>query len=121
VTTPEIAVLLKEYGPWGLVALLTGAVIKLYRDKEALSTGYIERLIAGLVAATSAAQATREALSELAALIESTGKAVAEHDHRIAILIEKVQHGFGNTSSSLDGVARELQRIRDRDDHRGRS
>ncbi|MFK5596502.1 hypothetical protein ACFZ8E_05790 [Methylobacterium sp. HMF5984] len=119
-TGVEIAGILKDYGPWGLCAILMLVIAKLYRDNQALSTGYIERVILGLNAATSASTSVQGALSELRHLIDASGKAVGEHSGHIALLVEKVQHGFGNTASAMQAVANELQRLRDRDDQRNR-
>jgi hypothetical protein len=116
----ELAGILKDYGPWGLSAILMVVVAKLYADNQKLSTGYIERIIAGLDAATGAATSVQGALNELRNLMDSSGKAVGEHSHQIAILVEKVQHGFGNTASAMQAVANELTRLRDRDDRRQR-
>jgi len=113
VTSLDIAALLKEFGGWGLSAILMGVVAKQYADIKALSTGHIERLITGLAAGTKAADSVQSALHELRSLIDASGKTVGEHTHQIGILIEKVQHGFGNTSSAMQGVTNELQRIRD--------
>jgi hypothetical protein len=119
-TGVEIAGILKDYGPWGLCAILMLVIAKLYSDNQALSTGYIERVILGLNAATSASTSVQGALSELRHLIDASGKAVGEHSGHIALLVEKVQHGFGNTASAMQAVANELQRLRDRDDQRNR-
>ncbi|GEM_PF-5790509 len=116
----ELAGILKDYGPWGLCAILMLVIAKLYRDNQTLSTGYIERIIAGLDAATGAAGSVQTALNELRALIDASGKASGENSHQIAILVEKVQHGFGNSVSTMQAVANELQRLRDRDDRRQR-
>ncbi len=117
----EIAGVLKEYGGWGLSALLILAIVKLYRDKEALSSGYLERLVTGIAAATQAANTTKETLDKLGALIDASGETVGEHSHQIAILVEKIQHGFGNTASSLDGVARRLEKLSEQIPPKGRS
>lgn len=108
-----LAAMLKDYGPWGICAILLIAVLKLYADNKALSSGHIERLITGLTAATQAAGGVQGALNELRALIDASGKTIGDHTHQIGILIEKVQHGFGNTSQAMQGVTNELQRIRD--------
>lgn len=113
VTSLDVAGLLKEYGGWGLSAILMGVIAKQYADNKALSGGHIERLITGLTAATQAAGSVQSALNELRALIDASGKTIGDHTHQIGILIEKVQHGFGNTSSAMQGVTNELQRIRD--------
>lgn len=113
VTSLDIAGLLKEYGGWGLSAILMAVIAKLHADNQRLSGGQIERVITGLAAGTKAAEGVQAALNELRALIDASGKTVGEHTHQIGILIEKVQHGFGNTSSAMQGVTSELQRIRD--------
>ncbi len=113
VTSLDIAGLLKEFGGWGLSAILMGVIVKLHADNQRLGSGQIERVITGLAAGTKAAEGVQSALLELRALIDASGKTVGEHTHQIGILIEKVQHGFGNTSSALQGVANELQRARD--------
>lgn len=112
-TSLDIAGLLREYGGWGLSAILMGVIAKQYADNKALSGGHIERLITGLTAATQAAGGVQGALNELRALIDASGKTIGDHTHQIGILIEKVQHGFGNTSQAMQGVTNELQRIRD--------
>lgn len=119
VTGLELYDLLSK-GGWGLSAILMLVIVVLYRDNQKLSTGYIERIIAGLDAATGAAGSVQAALNELRNLIDASGKAVGEHSHQIAILVEKVQHGFGNTASAMQAVANELQRLRDRDERRQR-
>lgn len=119
-TGVEIAGMLKDYGLAGYGALVTLALVKVYRDKEALSTGFLERLVKGLEAATDAAEGTKAALNELRALIDTSGKSVGDHSHQIAILVEKIIHGFGNTSAALDGVARRLESMNGRDSQ-GRS
>ncbi|BAU93350.1 hypothetical protein MPPM_4745 [Methylorubrum populi] len=113
VTSLDVAGLLREYGGWGLSAILMGVIAKQYADNKALSGGHIERLITGLTAATQAAGGVQSALNELRALIDASGKTIGDHTHQIGILIEKVQHGFGNTSQAMQGVTSELQRIRD--------
>lgn len=112
-TSLDIAGLLKEYGGWGLSAILMAVIAKLHADNQRLGSGQIERVITGLAAGTKAADGVQAALNELRALIDASGKTVGEHTHQIGILIEKVQHGFGNTSQAMQGVTSELQRIRD--------
>ncbi len=57
---------------------------------------------------------TIKSLDELKGLFETIVKTVGEQGHQNQILAEKVQHGFGNTAASLQAVANELDRIRDR-------
>lgn len=114
----EFADLLQKYGGWGLSAILMLAVIRLYQDNQALSRGFVERIIAGLAAATAAAGGVEKALAELTRLMEASRETVGGHSNRLDVLVEKIQHGFGNTSAAMQAVANELQRLKDRDDRR---
>ena len=83
----EFAALLKDYGGWGLSAILMVVIIRLYADNQALSKGFIERIIAGLAAATAAAGGVEKALGELNRLMDASRDAVGgqrqrDHDDR---------------------------------------
>lgn len=115
-----LAPLLKEYGGWGLSAILMVAVIKLWSDNKALSTTYLERLIVGLNEFKQAVESLKASIIELRAMIDARGAATSDLAHQAAILSEKVIHGFGNTTAALDGIARRLEKTRDHEP-RGRS
>lgn len=78
----ELAGILKDYSPWGLRPILMFVIAKLYADSQKLSTGYIERIIAGLDATTGAATSVQGALNELRNLMDCSGEAVGEHSHQ---------------------------------------
>ncbi|KQP27492.1 hypothetical protein [Methylobacterium sp. Leaf100] len=115
-TPMDFAGLLKEYGGWGLSAILMAALVKVYKDKDALVSSHIERFIIAIEASKNSADGVKGALQELRSLIDTSGKAVGDHSHQIAILVEKVIHGFGNTTAALEGIARRLERSPDRSD-----
>lgn len=90
---------------------VAGLVIRyLYKSQEAKT----ERIIVAMEAANDSAEASKKSLDELRGLFETIVKTVGEQGHQNQILAEKVQHGFGNTAASLQAVANELDRIRDR-------
>ncbi|MCX4195976.1 hypothetical protein OMR07_10565 [Methylobacterium organophilum] len=93
-----------------LLCVLCLVIRYLYKSQETKT----ERIIVAMEAANDAAEASKKSQDELKGLFETIVKTVGEQGHQNQILAEKVQHGFGNTAASLQAVANELDRIRDR-------
>lgn len=118
----EIASLLKDYGPWGLVGLFGVVIVALYnalQQCQAAQIRLVERLVTALEAAKDASARLEDAQRSLGATLDTRGQTVGDLSQQIKILAEKMTHGFGNLGQSLESFVRLVERERDRSD-RGR-
>jgi len=111
-TPLDMANLIKDYGAVAGCVVLMYVVARLYNDNQRLSSGSLEKLIGQLEANKSATDRMFDALRELRGVLEARGHTVGDLDNRITLLIEKVQHGFGNTAASMEGFIRLFERER---------
>lgn len=121
-----LATLLKEYGGWGLSAILMVVIWKLYSDNQSLSTGFIERLITALEAAKDAAERVEAALQGMRSTLEARGQTLSDLSHQFEKTSTDIRHVVGNLAATFDAVVSLLTRARqdksenDRDEPRNR-
>jgi uncharacterized coiled-coil DUF342 family protein len=122
-TPLDWATLLKEYGGWGLSAILMGVIVYLDRDRQASRTSQIalvKELVTAMAASTNAMTRFQEALEALRVMLDARGQTVGDLSHRIDIVVEKIQHGLGNLGGSMQAIANWIEKERDRDRNRAR-
>jgi len=118
-----IAVLLRDFGGWGVSALLIVALV--YRDRECQSCqksqiALVERLVTAMHAASVATAQFEAALKSLTETLDARGQTVGDLSHRIDIVVEKIQHGLGNLGGSMQAIANWIEKEKDRDRNRAR-
>jgi uncharacterized coiled-coil DUF342 family protein len=122
-TPLDWANLLKDYGGWGLSAILMGVIVYLDRDRQASRTSQIalvKELVTAMAASTNAMTRFQEALEALRVMLDARGQTVGDLSHRIDIVVEKIQHGLGNLGGSMQAIANWIEKERDRDRNRAR-
>lgn len=116
-TPLDWANLLKDYGGWGLSAILMGVIVYLDRDRQACSRSQIilvERLITALESARDATSRFEAALNSLKDTLDARGQTVGDLSHRIDLVVEKIQHGLGNLGGSMQAIVNWIEREKER-------
>lgn len=114
-TPVEYAGLLRDYGPWGIVAVLIGAVVYLHKGWQACQVDAlrsVERLVTALEASKDAMERVEGALQGLRVTLDTRGQAVTDLARQVELVGLKVDHGHGNTSSALAGLLSAVNRER---------
>jgi hypothetical protein len=118
-----IAVLLRDFGGWGVSTLLILALVYVDKDRQACQKSQIalvERLVTAMHAASVATTQFEAALKSLTETLDARGQTVGDLSHRIDIVVEKIQHGLGNLGGSMAAIASWIEKERDRDRNRAR-
>lgn len=122
-TPLDWASLLKDYGGWGLSAILMGVIVYLDRDRQACRDSQIalvKELVTAMAASTNAMTRFEEALGALRTMLDARGQTVGDLSHRIDLVVEKIQHGLGNLGGSMQAIANWIEREKERDRGRAR-
>lgn len=122
-TAVDIANLLKEYGPWGLVAVFALVIAFLYKKVEARQDLYVallERVISALADGKAGHTANAAALDAMRNTVEQTSDALVAQGREAEKTGGEVRHGIANLQSGQDGIARLLEKLRDAIEARGR-
>jgi hypothetical protein len=116
VTALDIAALLKEYGPLGVVALLAAVVV--YQDRrlqrrEEQYCALLERVIQALADARSAHAANAGALDAMRGTVTQIGETIEVQAREGEKTAREVAHDVANLRAGQEAIARVLERLRD--------
>ncbi|MFC6792704.1 hypothetical protein ACFQE0_25990 [Methylobacterium komagatae] len=106
-TSLEIANLLKDYGPWGICALLILAVVYLHKGWQACQEA---RVTDGRLA-TEALTRQASTNTEIATITASLREGQVEMMRVIALLSKDSEHGDESTQATIKGLADAVGRL----------
>ena len=119
-TPLDITNLLKEYGPWGIIALLVVVIVSLYRDLGRSNERAIadrDKVLQGLHAATTAAERMNGLLDGIKITLSTHKDASEDLTKQVELAAAENRHGLANVQTSLTAIVNRM----DRDGARGRS
>jgi hypothetical protein len=123
VTALEIAGLLRDYGPWGLVALFGFVIASLHKDLKACNKSALDdrdRLIIAMHAAATAADKTTSVLDSIRQTLATHKDASEDLTKQVELAAQETRHQLANMHQALMGIAGKLDRPIERATTRGR-
>lgn len=102
----SIATLLKDFGPWGLLALAIMAIIKL----DARGTSLLEKVITVAEASKAAADSAASALKDVEKVSSTVVTAVHTLAREQGTEFQTLRHVVGNTASKVDAMNASLSK-----------